>query len=124
IRVIVARVHEPAGIRSLDIALESGGEMNRRRHRAGRRIDPMTSMNREGFQANFTPIFHNERQSRRHGPRLPAFQEPSAREREGVAFWILEGGALRCRKIDKGSWELAPPKELWLAAPIRPADSI
>ena len=35
--------------------------MNRRHHRARRRIDLMPGMNRECFHANFTPIFHNER---------------------------------------------------------------
>jgi len=83
----------------------------------------MPSMNREGFQANFTPIFHKQRQSRQRGPRCQTFQEPSFHECEACILDI-GGGALRRRKIDEGSRELAPPKELWLAALIRPADSI
>jgi hypothetical protein len=33
----------------------------------------MTGMNREAFEANLTPIFHNDRQSRHRAPRLPNF---------------------------------------------------
>src|SRR5438874_5217755 len=57
--VIVARVHEPAGISSLDIALKRGREMNRRRDCTGCRVNLMPGMNRHRLHANFAPVFRH-----------------------------------------------------------------
>src|SRR5947208_16681067 len=53
IRVIVARVHEPADISSVDIALKRGREMNRRRDRTGCPFNLMPDMNVHRLYANF-----------------------------------------------------------------------
>src|SRR5712692_6903385 len=51
--VVVARVHEPAGVGSFNVALESGGEMNRRGDGAGGRVYVVAGMHGQSFDFHF-----------------------------------------------------------------------
>src|SRR4249919_3701528 len=48
IRIVIARVHEPARISAFDIAFEGGGKMDRRGDRTGGRVDRVTRVDGEG----------------------------------------------------------------------------
>src|SRR6266404_5517730 len=50
--IVVARVHEPARVGALHVTLESGGEMNRSRNGAGRRIDCVAGVDSQSFYAH------------------------------------------------------------------------
>src|ERR1041385_4484977 len=47
--VVVARVHEPARVGALHVALKSGGEMNRSRNCAGGGIDCVAGVDSQSF---------------------------------------------------------------------------
>ena len=47
--IVVARVHEPARVSALDVALERGGQMNRSGHRPGCRIHLVSCVNGYSF---------------------------------------------------------------------------
>src|SRR5438105_1275438 len=47
--IVIARVHEPAGITAFNIAFERGGKINRGGHCARRWVDRVTSVYCQGF---------------------------------------------------------------------------
>lgn len=59
IRVIVARVHEPARISSFDIALKRGREVNWCRDCAGCGVNLVSGMNRHCFHVNLAQVFRH-----------------------------------------------------------------
>jgi len=65
VRIVIARVHEPARITALDITLECGGQMDRRGDRAGSPESIACPAAQPKFQFSF--LFVVDSKSRRDG---------------------------------------------------------
>ncbi len=64
IGIVVARIHEPARISAIDVALERGGKINRRGDRPSRRIDGMACVDRHSFNFHFDRRYKVKRNCR------------------------------------------------------------
>ena len=77
IRIVVARVHEPARVTSFHVALKCGGEMNGRGDGSGRRIDCVSGMHGQGFNFHVDLIWRSNMS-----------ENPAPRQRIAFDGWI------------------------------------